>query len=70
MVKGVKIFCFLKEDWERQSQDNFGFPYSLSPAEYLHSSARFYICGEQGVYRVTNIGGVNDIDLTNRIADK
>ncbi len=43
---------------------------ALNPAEYLHSSARFYICGEQGVYRVTNVNQLDDIDLTKRNADK
>ena len=43
---------------------------ALNPAEYLHSSARFYICGEQGVYRVTNVNQLDDVDLTKRNADK
>jgi REP element-mobilizing transposase RayT len=32
-----------------------------SPAEYLHSSAKFYLSGEQGVYQVTNIGEMEDV---------
>ena len=43
---------------------------ALNPAEYLHSSARFYICGEQGVYIVTNVNELDDVDLTKRNADK
>jgi REP element-mobilizing transposase RayT len=35
-----------------------------NPFEYEHSSARFYICGEQGKYPVTNFGEVDDIDLS------
>jgi hypothetical protein len=43
---------------------------ALSSAEYLHSSARFYICGEQGVYIVTNVNELDDVDLIKRNADK
>jgi len=43
---------------------------ALNPAEYLHSSARFCICGEQGVYIVTNVNELDDVDLTKRNADK
>jgi hypothetical protein len=43
---------------------------TLNPAEYLHSSARFFICGEQGVYIVTNVNELDDVDLTKRNADK
>jgi hypothetical protein len=38
---------------------------ATSPVEYLHSSARFYATGEQGVYKVTNYGFLKDIDLSN-----
>ena len=31
--------------------------------EYKHSSARFYLCGEQGVYPVVNYLELEDIDL-------
>jgi len=43
---------------------------ALSPGEYLHSSARFYIYGEQGVYIVTNVNELDDVDLTKKIAHK
>jgi len=33
-------------------------------ADYLHSSARYYITGQQGAYPVTNIADLKDIDLT------
>ena len=32
--------------------------------DYKHSSARFYLLGEQGVYSVTHCGELEDIDLT------
>ena len=38
-----------------------------NPADYLHSSARFYICGEDGNYKVTNYAELFDIDLTRKI---
>lgn len=34
-----------------------------SPVEYAHSSARYYITGEQGNYPVTNYMNLQDIDL-------
>ena len=36
-----------------------------NPADYIHSSAKFYATGEQGFYPVTNFMELNDIDLTN-----
>lgn len=35
--------------------------------EYKHSSAKFYLCGEQGVYPVMNYLELEDIDLTKNI---
>ena len=40
-----------------------------SPVEYPHSSAKFYITNEQGVYPVTNYMELEDIDLTNGLAE-
>jgi REP element-mobilizing transposase RayT len=34
-----------------------------NPFDYEHSSARFYISGEQGIYPVTNFGMLDDINL-------
>ena len=34
---------------------------SNSPVEYLHSSAKFYITGEQGIYPVTNFMEMEDV---------
>ena len=33
---------------------------------YPHSSAKFYVTGEQGVYQVLNYAALQDIDLTKR----
>jgi len=34
------------------------------PAEYVHSSAKYYLTGEQGIYPVTHYMQLHDIDLT------
>ena len=35
-----------------------------NPIDYMHSSAKYYITGEQGRYAVTNYMELEDIDLT------
>lgn len=35
-----------------------------NPVDYLHSSAKFYLAGEQGIYSVTSYMELEDIDLT------
>ena len=35
-----------------------------STVEYIHSSARFYITGVQGIYEVLHFRKLDDIDLT------
>ncbi len=37
--------------------------------EYIHSSARFYLCEEQDAYPVTNYFELDDIDLTKPVPD-
>ncbi len=34
------------------------------PEEYIHSSAKYYITGEQGVYEICNYMLLQDVDLT------
>ena len=36
----------------------------VQPEEYEHSSAKFYITGEQGIYPVMSFMELQDIDLT------
>ena len=36
------------------------------PTVYEHSSARFYLEGEQGVYPITNIGVMHDVAFVKR----
>jgi hypothetical protein len=34
------------------------------PEQYIHSPAKFYVTGEQGIYPVTSYTELEDIDLT------
>ncbi|MEO6229049.1 MAG: hypothetical protein ABJB11_24670 [Ferruginibacter sp.] len=36
---------------------------AINPIEYLHSSARFYLTGEQGIYPVLNFKELDDMNL-------
>jgi len=36
---------------------------SVNAIEYPHSSAKFYICGQQGIYPVLNYRELDDINL-------
>jgi REP element-mobilizing transposase RayT len=42
----------------------------MNPADYQHSSAKYYLSGEQGIYHVTHCGELKDIDLTKRVVDE
>lgn len=37
-----------------------------NPAEYLHSSAKFYTIGEQGIYPVTNFMEMEDVEFVKK----
>ena len=37
------------------------------PEQYIHSSAKFYVDGVQGIYPVTSFMELRDIDLTKRL---
>ncbi|HTC00371.1 MAG TPA: transposase [Ferruginibacter sp.] len=37
---------------------------SINPVSYIHSSAKYYIQGDQGVYRVTNFMEMEDFNLS------
>jgi hypothetical protein len=39
---------------------------AMNPDDYVHSSARFYLTGEHGIYPVTHCGELKDIDLTRK----
>ena len=38
-----------------------------NPEEYTHSSARYYITGQQGYYPVTDYADLGDVDLTGQL---
>ena len=38
-----------------------------SPVDYVHSSAKYYITGEQGTYTITNFMELEDIDLSKKM---
>jgi len=37
---------------------------AASPIDYKHSSAKFYLTGEKGLYEVTNYKELMDVDLS------
>ena len=39
---------------------------AASPMDFVHSSAKFYLTGEQGRYLVTSYTELKDVDLTKR----
>jgi REP element-mobilizing transposase RayT len=41
-----------------------------SPVNYVHSSAKFYLTGEHGVYEVLHLGKLEDIGLTKELGDE
>ncbi|MBS1632560.1 MAG: hypothetical protein JST10_08300 [Bacteroidetes bacterium] len=41
-----------------------------SPYEYLHSSAKYYLIQEQGIYLLTNIWEMEDLELTQNESNK
>lgn len=38
-----------------------------NPEEFVHSSAKFYASGEQGIYAITSYADLEDVDLTGRL---
>ena len=42
---------------------------SINAIEYPDSSAKFYICGEQGKYPVMNFRELDDIDLNSNFKE-
>ena len=59
-------FIMQKLDYIHKNPCKGKWALSESPVDYLHSSAKFYITGEQGVYPVTNIMDIPDINPDNR----
>jgi REP element-mobilizing transposase RayT len=40
---------------------------AANPLEYMHSSAKLYLTGEQGIYPVTNFMEMEDVDFNKRV---
>jgi REP element-mobilizing transposase RayT len=57
-------FLLQKLNYMHNNPCNGNWNLAKSPVEYPHSSAKYYITGEQGIYNVTNFMEMQDIDLT------
>jgi REP element-mobilizing transposase RayT len=53
-----------KLDYMHRNPNNGRWSLSVSLDAYLHSSAKYYLCGEHAGYPVTNYMLLKDIDLT------
>ena len=58
------LFFNQKMDYMHDNPCKGKWNLSASPVEYLHSSARFYIEGVQGIYPVTNFMEMEDVIFT------
>ncbi|MBP8115767.1 MAG: hypothetical protein KAY50_10455 [Chitinophagaceae bacterium] len=59
-----KKFIGQKLDYMHNNPCSKKWNLCISPVEYIHSSAKFYIAGEQGIYSVKNIAEMQDIVFT------
>ena len=50
--------------WRHENPCKGKWGLSMTPADYAHRSARFYVTGEQINYKVFNYFELNDTDLT------
>ncbi len=57
-------FIFQKLDYMHHNPCAGKWNLAPSPEDYIHSSAKFYLTGEQGIYPVTHVMELDDIDLT------
>jgi hypothetical protein len=57
-------FISQKLDYIHRNPCNGKWQLVQQPQEYLHSSAKFYLTGRQGIYEVMNYAMLDDIDLT------
>ena len=62
-------FTFQKLDYMHNNPCSGKWQLALHAALYPHSSARFYLHGEQGAYAVLNFQELLDIDLASNSAD-
>jgi len=59
-----KKFTWQKLDYIHNNPCVGKWELSKNPLEYKHSSAKFYLSGEQGAYVVTNFMEMDDMDLS------
>ena len=66
--KGCRSFDFIKQKLVYMHNNPCSGKWNLAatPADYEHSSARFYLCGEHAAYTVTSYMELEDIDLTKK----
>lgn len=57
-------FIIQKLDYIHLNPCRYKIVLANKPEDYLHSSAKYYLIGEQGVYAVTHYAALQDIDLT------
>ncbi len=60
-------FIIQKLDYMHNNPFTGKWQLSVNAVEYAHSSAKFYILGEQGVYPVLNFRELDDINLSSTI---
>jgi REP element-mobilizing transposase RayT len=54
-------FVWQKLDYMHNNPCSGKWNLAASPVEYMHSSAKFYLTGQQGVYSVTNFMEMEDV---------
>jgi REP element-mobilizing transposase RayT len=58
------VFCLQKLEYMHMNPCTGKWMLAKNPFEYKHSSAQFYMSGEQGKYPITNFGDLDDINLS------
>ncbi|MFT3681942.1 MAG: hypothetical protein QM791_16835 [Ferruginibacter sp.] len=58
-------FCWQKLHYMHCNPCTGRWQLASSSVEYAHSSAKYYITGEQGIYPVTNFMEMEDLDFDN-----
>ncbi|CAN5403121.1 hypothetical protein BH11BAC3_BH11BAC3_07670 [soil metagenome] len=56
-------FIIQKIDYMHNNPCTGKWRLAINPIEYLHSSAKFYLTGEQGIYPVLNFRELGDMNL-------
>jgi len=56
-------FVWQKLDYTHNNPCTGKWRLATNPIEYMHSSAKFYLTGEQGFYLVTNFMEMDDVDF-------